>query len=85
MVQNGGDEQKASETNGKPMRITSGETEICMRMMCGEQRPWASEGVQRGLTSPPRILKIAVKKGCFLSFEWEKTHFNTFDPLLEKI
>ena len=47
-MQNGGDEQKASETNGKPMRITSGETEICMRMMCGEEWPWASEGGSEG-------------------------------------
>jgi len=27
---------------------------------------------------PPWILKILAKKGCFLSFEWEKTNFTTF-------
>jgi len=32
-------------------------------------------------------LKISAKKGCFLSFEWEKANFTTFDPprkILEK-
>jgi len=28
----------------------------------------------------PWILKISPKKGCFLSFEWEKTTFTTFIP-----
>ena len=27
------------------------------------------------------ILKISAKKGCFLSFEWEKLNFTTFFPL----
>jgi len=38
---------------------------------------WASEG--GGLL--PWISKISVKKGCFVSFKWEKTNFTTFAPL----
>jgi len=33
-----------------------------------------------GGTRPPWILKISAKKGCFLSFEWEKTNFTAFGP-----
>jgi len=29
---------------------------------------------------PPWILKISAKKGCLLSFKWEKTNFTTFGP-----
>jgi len=36
---------------------------------------WASEGRGKGT---PWILKCSAKKGCFFSFEWEKTHFATF-------
>jgi len=32
---------------------------------------------ERGL-GPPCILKTLAKKGCFLSFEWEKDKFTTF-------
>jgi len=35
----------------------------------------------------PWILTFSAKKGCFLSFEWEKTNFTTFTPprkILEK-
>ena len=37
-------------------------------------------GVEKGGRGswPPWILKILAKKGCFLSFEWEKTNFATF-------
>ena len=37
---------------------------------------WASEGEQGGRL--PWILKISAKKGCFLSFEREKTNFTNF-------
>jgi len=33
----------------------------------------------------PWILKISAKNGCFLSFEWEKSNFITFDPPLETV
>jgi len=37
-------------------------------------------GVGRG------VLKISAGKGCFLSFEWEKTNFTTFgSPFGKKI
>jgi len=38
--------------------------------------------VGRGRTGTlvPWILKISVKKGCFLSFEWEKSNLTTFCP-----
>ena len=29
----------------------------------------------------PWIFKCLAKKGCFLSFEWEKSNFTTFGPL----
>jgi len=35
-------------------------------------------GVGRGALAP-LFLKILTKKGCFLSYEWEK-NFITFDP-----
>jgi len=35
-------------------------------------------GGGRRALAPPRILKIFIKKGCFPSFEWEKTNFTTF-------
>jgi len=41
-------------------------------------------GVGRGGARAPWVLKISAKKGCFLSFEWEKTNFTTFAPPLEK-
>jgi len=37
-------------------------------------------GVGRWGRGHPWILKISAKKGCFLSFEWEKTNFTTFSP-----
>jgi len=39
---------------------------------------WASEVGQGVLT--PLDFEICSKKGCFLSFEWEKPKFITFDP-----
>ena len=48
--------------------------------------PRASEGGQRGALTP-WILKFSAKKGCFLSFEREKSNFTTFGPpgkILEK-
>jgi len=45
-----------------------------------ELQTWASEGGQGGHW----IWKISAK-GCFLSFEWEKTNFTTFGLPLEKI
>jgi len=48
---------------------------------------WASEGrAGRAKASPCPPGEALVdfenfsKKGCFLSFEWEKTNFTTFDP-----
>jgi len=41
---------------------------------------WASEGGAGEGLSPPDF-EIPSKKGCFLSFEWEKSNFTTFDPL----
>jgi len=41
----------------------------------------------RGALAPSWILKISAKKGCFLSFEWDKINFTTFSPprkILEK-
>ena len=32
----------------------------------------------------PMDFEISTEKGCFLSFEWEKTNFATFPPPLEK-
>jgi len=29
-------------------------------------------------------LKISTRKGCFLSFEWEKNNFTSFGPTLKK-
>jgi len=42
-------------------------------------------GVGKGIKAPPWILKCLAKKGCFVSFEWEKTKlkFTTFGPPLE--
>jgi len=34
-------------------------------------------GVGRG-DKAPWILKISLKKGCFVGSEWEKTNFTTF-------
>ena len=42
---------------------------------------WASEGGWQGGLAPTWILTILAKKGCFLSFEWEKTYFTIFGPL----
>jgi len=36
----------------------------------GVEKPW-----------PLWILKFSAKRGCFLSFEWEKSYFTTFGPL----
>jgi len=36
--------------------------------------------VGRGALTPPWILKFSAKKGCFLSFEREKSNFTTFGP-----
>jgi len=44
-------------------------------------------GVGRGAVgakAPPWILKFSAKKGCFISFEWEKTNFTTFGPTWKK-
>ena len=44
--------------------------------------PWSLE-----ISAKKKISKISAKKGCFLSFEWEKTNFTTFGPprkILEK-
>jgi len=51
---------------------------------CFQYRAWASEGRGQGPLSP-LYLENFRQKGCFLSFEWEKTNFTTFVPLLEKI
>jgi len=40
----------------------------------GQRGPW-----------PPLYFEIFSKKGCFLSFEWEKTNFTTFGHSLDKI
>jgi len=37
-------------------------------------------GHRKGGLGPHWILKISAKKVCFLSFEWEKTNFTTFEP-----
>jgi len=42
------------------------------------------QGRRKGRPWHPWILKISAKKGCFLSFEWEKTSFTTFAIPLEK-
>jgi len=34
---------------------------------------------------PPWILKFSAKKGCFLSFEWEKSNFTTFGSPLKNL
>jgi len=36
-------------------------------------------GVGRGASE--WIFELSAKKGCFLSFEWEKTNFTSFGPL----
>ena len=36
-------------------------------------------GVGRGALAPPDFESFS-KKGCSLSFEWEKTNFTTFGP-----
>ena len=36
--------------------------------------------VWKGGQGLPRILKISAKKGCFLSFEWDKPNFTTLLP-----
>jgi len=38
---------------------------------------WASEAGGQC----PLDFEILANKGCFISFEWEKTNFTTFDPL----
>jgi len=46
-----------------------------------------THGLRKGSLGPPWILKFAAKKGCFLSFKWEKSVFTTFAPpgkILEK-
>jgi len=37
-------------------------------------------GRRKGGTFPPWFLQISAKKGCFRSFEYEKTNFTTFAP-----
>jgi len=41
---------------------------------------WASEGGWQGGPCPPLDFQMFTKKGCFLSFEWEKSNFTTFAP-----
>jgi len=41
-------------------------------------------GKRGGGALAPWILKSPAKKGCFLSFEGEKSNFDTFGPPLEK-
>jgi len=44
---------------------------------------WALEGGQGVLT--PLDFENFSKKGCFLSFDWEKSNFTTFGSLPRKI
>ena len=83
------------------MRIVEpGSPDVNSRFQCrSEQVPAGTvsdseHGRRKGSLGLPWILKIStIKKGCFLSFEWEKTNFTTFgtpwkNPLvspLEKI
>jgi len=39
---------------------------------------WASEGGAGRSLALPWILKFSAKKGCFPSFEWDKSNFTTF-------
>jgi len=50
---------------------TKDKSSFCFRAF----EAWTSEG---GLA--PVYFEIFSKKGCFLSFEWEKTNFTGFPP-----
>ena len=55
------------------------ETAQCLKLQRHDVNPDMAMGVGRGRQEGPLwISKILTKKGCFLSFEWEKTNLTTF-------
>jgi len=49
-------------------------------MICDARNHGRRKGRVGGFGTP-WILNYLANKGCFLSLEWEKTNFTTFDPI----